>query len=94
MQCYLHVAEIQLRTKRAISTKIALKKAIPKTIFINLGMEDKIHQEVHFTLQHIKTMIGNKNETLLSKADRFFEVPNLNVIWALVAAIRSVPRCN
>ena len=51
-------------------------------------MEEKILQEMHHTLQHIKTMIGNNDETLLSKADRFFEVPNLNVIWALVAAIR------
>ena len=51
-------------------------------------MEEKILQEMHHTLQHIKTMIGNNDEALLSKADRFFEVPNLNVIWALVAAIR------
>ena len=53
-----------------------------------LGMEEKIHREVHYTIQHIKDLIGAQKDSLMSGADRFFEVPNLNVIWGLVAAIR------
>ena len=36
-------------------------------IYIKIGMEEKIHKEVDFTIQHIKDLIGTKNETTMPK---------------------------
>jgi len=54
------------------------------------GMEEKIHSEVSFTIQHIKNLLLSceKDYMMMYDADRFLEVPNLNVIWGLVAALR------
>ena len=35
--------------------------------YIKIGMEEKIHKEVDFTIQHIKDLIGTKNETTMPK---------------------------
>ena len=53
-------------------------------------MEEKIHSEVSFTIQHIKNLLLSceKDYMMMYDADRFLEVPNLNVIWGLVAALR------
>ena len=53
-----------------------------------LGMEEKIHTEVSFTIQHLRNLLAGKKEEMMYDADRFWEVPNLNVIWGLVAALR------
>jgi hypothetical protein len=59
----------------------------------SIGMEEKIQREVDFTVTHIKELFNKENAgdemgMVLPSADRFFEVPNLNVIWGLVAAFR------
>ena len=53
-------------------------------------MEEKIHSEVSFTIQHLKNLLLSceKDYMMMYDADRFLEVPNLNVIWGLVAALR------
>ncbi len=75
----------------------------PHVLF--LGMEEKIQKEVQLTINHIKDLLqqrrtsktkieageaGEAEGVVLTSADRFFEVPNLNVIWGLVAALRFV----
>ena len=57
-------------------------------LFSFLGMEEKIHSEVSFTIQHIRNLLSSKKECMMYDADRFLEVPNLNIIWGLVAALR------
>ena len=36
----------------------------------------------------IRNLLSTKKDNFIPEFDRFFETPNLNVIWGLVAAIR------
>ena len=58
------------------------------TIFLPyLGMNDKIMIEVRSTIEDIKkrTLGGKK---ILPKVDNYFDLPDLNVIWGLIAGTR------
>lgn len=52
------------------------------------GMEDKILNEVRHTIEHIKRLLTQTTDNVIPQANKLFEVPNLNVIWGLVAALR------
>ena len=53
------------------------------------GLEMKVLNEVRLTIQHIKNLQNSgKKGLVVEKADTFFEIPNLNVIWGLVAGHR------
>ena len=64
-----------------------MRKCVHFNFFFQ-GMEEKILKEVALTIQHINNLISTKKETIIAGAHNFLEVPNLNVIWGLVAAIR------
>ena len=51
-------------------------------------MDAKILQEVIHTIEDLKTKIADKQVVTLPKADQYWDLPNLNVIWELVASIR------
>jgi hypothetical protein len=55
--------------------------------FPNSGMNDKIMNEVRSTIEDIKkrTLGGDK---ILCKVDSYFDLPDLNVIWGLLAGTR------
>lgn len=52
------------------------------------GMEPKVMQEVVHTIEDIKNRIAKNKNNLLTKVDMYFDLPDLNVIWELVAGIR------
>lgn len=51
-----------------------------------LGMDAKILQEVVHAIEDIKTRISGTQR--LTKMDQYFDLPDLNIIWGLVAGIR------
>ncbi len=60
---------------------------------ILLGMDLKIMQEVRHVIDDLNDRIDRRNsnseEGILESVDEFFDLPDLNVIWELVAGIRS-----
>ena len=49
-------------------------------------MEEKIMSEVGHTIEDIRIRMEDRGE--LKDVDKYFDLPDLNVIWGLVAAIR------
>ena len=52
-------------------------------------MEERILNEVRFTIEDMKEKTSG-GEKILTRVDKYFYLPALNVIWELVAATRSV----
>ena len=52
-------------------------------------MEEKIIYEVCCTIEDIKSNISGGTE-VLDRVDKYFDLPDLNVIWGLVAATRYI----
>ena len=54
------------------------------------GMDQKIMQEVLCVIEDLKNKLEEKERsgTRLESVDTYFDLPDLNVIWGLVAAIR------
>ena len=51
-------------------------------------MDAKILEEVLFTIEDLRSKIRDKKEGRLQKVDEYFDLPDLNIIWGLVAGIR------
>ena len=52
-----------------------------------LGMEDRVMNEVEHTIEDMK-MKSLEGQIVLQRLDKYFDLPDLNVIWELVAATR------
>ena len=52
-------------------------------------MEDRILSEIRFTIEDMKEKTSD-GDKILTRVDKYFDLPDLNVIWELVAATRSV----
>ena len=52
-----------------------------------LGMNDKIMIEVRSTIEDIKKRTSG-GKKILPKVDNYFDLPDLNVIWGLIAGTR------
>ena len=49
-------------------------------------MDSKILDEVVYTIEDLKKKVQNQEK--LESVDTYFDLPDLNVIWELVAGIR------
>ena len=52
-------------------------------------MEERILNEIRFTIDDMKEKTSG-GEKILTRVDKYFDLPDLNVIWELVAGTRSV----
>ncbi len=53
-----------------------------------LGMDWKILQEVIHTIEDLNRRLANRSSAVLRCVDTYFDLPDLNIIWELVAAKR------
>ena len=51
------------------------------------GMDEKIMHEVRYTIEDAKKRTSDGRE-VLKRVDKYFDLPDLNIIWGLVAATR------
>lgn len=54
-------------------------------------MEERILNEIRYTIDDMKEKTSG-GQKILTRVDKYFDLPDLNVIWELVAATRSVIR--
>ncbi len=50
-------------------------------------MDEKIMNEVLYTIEDVKKRTSEGRE-VLERVDKYFDLPDLNIIWGLVAATR------
>jgi hypothetical protein len=50
-------------------------------------MDEKIMNEVRNTIEDVKKRTSDGRE-VLRRVDKYFDLPDLNIIWGLVAATR------
>ena len=52
-------------------------------------MDEKIMHEVRYTIEDAKKRTSDGRE-VLKRVDKYFDLPDLNIIWGLVAATRLI----
>jgi len=81
----LHEIEVCPNSKKVLGPCSGLGPA-NKNLFVK-GMETKILNEIDFTIEDIRKRTCN-GVLPLEDIDKYFDLPDLNVIWGLVAGFR------